>query len=381
MLHIYRQITSLKRVRPVVVAQKRENEKCFPFQDIRVVKKPAWHFLRRFWFKKIVNRPWQISATEVHEIERALTESDAQLLHIYFGHIAVLLRPLIRHWPKRTVVSFHGADVLVDMQKSAYRRGTEEMLSLVQRVLVRSESLREALIGLGCSPEKIEIQRTGIPLHQFPFRERSVPDNGKWRLLQAGRLIEKKGLKTALRAFAKFRKEFPAAKFSIAGEGSQFAELQSLTRELQIESSVDFAGFVSQEKLRSLFYSSHLFLHPSETGLDGNQEGVPNSMLEAMSTGLPVFATRHGGIPEAVEQNIGGILVEERDYESLADALIACTKDSARVAAMGRAASESIEKNFSQTEQTRRLEEIYLREIARYVGAGVGGGKDSSCRC
>ncbi len=365
MLHIYRQITSLRRLRPVVVAQKRENEERFPFQDIWVVRKPAWHFLRRIWFKQIVDRPWQISAGEVREIERALTGSDAQLLHIYFGHIAALLRPLIRHWPKGTIVSFHGADVLVGLQKPSYRHATEEMLSLVRRVLVRSESLRRAVIDLGCVPEKIEIQRTGIPLDQFPTRERSVPDNGEWRLLQAGRLIEKKGLKTALRAFAKFRKEFPCAKLTIAGEGSQLGELQSLARELQIASSVDFAGFVSQEKLRELFYSSHLFLQPSETGPDGNQEGVPNSMLEAMSTGLPVFATRHGGIPEAVEHNISGILVEERGYESLADALIDCAKDSARLAAMGHAASESVAKHFSQVEQTRRLEDIYLREIAR----------------
>jgi colanic acid/amylovoran biosynthesis glycosyltransferase len=364
MLHIYRQITSLRRVRPVVIAQKRENEERFPFQDVRVVKKPAWHFLRRIWFKQIVDRPWQISAAEVREIERVLNKSDSQLLHIYFGHIAVLLRPLIRHWPKRTIVSFHGADVLVDMQKPAYRSGTEEMLSLVRRVLVRSQSLRQAVIDLGCAPETIEIQRAGVPLNQFPFKERRVPDNGAWQLLQVGRLIEKKGLKTALRAFAKFRKEFPSAKLIIAGEGLQLGKLQSLTRELQIASSVDFAGFVSQEKLRELFYSSHLFLHPSETGLDGNQEGVPNSLLEAMSTGLPVFATQHGGIPEAVEHNSDGILVEERDYESLADALIDCAKGSARLAAMGRAASESVAKNFSQTEQTRRLEDIYLREIA-----------------
>jgi colanic acid/amylovoran biosynthesis glycosyltransferase len=363
MLHIYRQVTSLRRVRPVVIAQKRENQERFPFQDIQVVKKPAWHFLRRIWFKQIVDRPWQISAAEVAKIERALSGSDAQLLHIYFGHIAVLLRPLIRHWPKRTIVSFHGADVLVDLQKPAYRCATEEMLSLVGRVLVRSASLQQAVLDLGCAPEKVEIQRTGIPLDQFPVRERSVPDNGEWRLLQAGRLVEKKGLKTALRAFAKFRKEFPSAKLTIAGQGSQLGDLQSLARELQIASSVDFAGFVSQEKLRELFYSSHLFLHPSETGPDGNQEGVPNSMLEAMSTGLPVFATRHGGIPEVVEHNIGGILVEEHDYESLGDALIDCAKDSARLAAMGCAASESVARNFDQTEQTRRLEDIYLREV------------------
>ena len=363
MLHIYRQITSLRRVRPVVVAQKRENADRFPFQDIRVVEKPALHFLRRIWFKQIVDRPWEISPAEVRAIERALTENDAQLLHVYFGHIAVLLRPLIRQWQRPSVVSFHGADVLVDMQKPPYRRATEEMLSLVRRVLVRSESLRQAVIDLGCAPAKIEIQRAGIPLADFPFRPRSVPDNGQWRLLQAGRLIEKKGLKTALHAFAKFRKEFPAARLTIAGEGPQLAELQSLARELQLAAAVDFAGFVSQEKLRELFYEAHIFLHPSETGRDGNQEGVPNSMLEAMASGLPVFATRHGGIPEAVENNVSGILVNERDHRALGDALVDCAKDSTRLVAMGRAASESVAKNFNQTEQTRRLEEIYLREI------------------
>jgi len=365
MLHIYRQITSLKRVQLVVIAQKIENKEHFPFSDIHVIRKPTFHFLRRIWFKQIADRPWQISPAEVDAIERALTESNAQLLHIYFGHIAVLLRPLIRQWQKPSLVSFHGADVLVDMHKPAYRRATEETLSLVKRVLVRSESLRQAVIDLGCAPEKIEIQRTGIPLTDFPFRKRPLADNGQWRLLQAGRLIEKKGLKTTLRAFAKFRKEFPAARLTIAGEGPQLEELQSLAHELQLVDAVDFPGFVSQEELRELFYSSHIFLHPSETGRDGNQEGVPNSMLEAMATGLPVFATRHGGIPEAVENNVSGILVNERDHRALGDALIDCAKDSARLGAMGRAASENVVKNFNQTEQTRRLEEIYLREIGR----------------
>jgi colanic acid/amylovoran biosynthesis glycosyltransferase len=365
MLHIYRQITSLRRVRPVVIAQKRENADRFPFQNIRVVKKPALHFLRRTWFKQIADRPWQISPAEVRAAERALTESNAELLHIYFGHIAMLLRPLIRHWQKPSLVSFHGADVLVDMQKPAYRHATEEMLSLVRRVLVRSDSLRQAVIDLGCAPEKIEIQRAGIPLADFPFRERNIPGDGQWRLLQAGRLIEKKGLKTTLRAFAKFRKEFPAARLTIAGGGPQLEELQSLARELQIDSAVDFVGFVSQEELRELLYSSHIFLHPSEMGRDGNQEGVPNSMLEAMASGLAVFATRHGGIPEAVENNVSGLLVNERDHCALGDALIDCAKDSARLSENGRAASESVAKNFSQTEQTRRLEEIYLREIGR----------------
>jgi colanic acid/amylovoran biosynthesis glycosyltransferase len=363
MLHIYRQITSLRRVRPVVIAQKRENADRFPFQDIRIVKKLPLHFLRRIWFKQITNRPWKISASEVRAIERVLGEIEAQLLHIYFGHIAVLLQPLIRHWRTPTIVSFHGADVLVDMQKPSYRNATEEMLTLVKRVLVRSESLKRAVIELGCASQKIEIQRTGIPLNDFAFRGRNAPDRGEWRLLQAGRLIEKKGIKTTLRALTKFLREFPAARLTIAGGGPQLAELQSLARELQIDAAVRFPGFVSQEQLRELLYASHIFLHPSETGRDGNQEGVPNSMLEAMATGLPAFATRHGGIPEAVEDNVSGILVEEHDYESLGNALVDCAKDSSRLVAMGRAASETVARNFSQTQQTRRLEEIYLREI------------------
>ena len=365
MLHIYRQITSLGRVRSVVIAQKRENADRFPFQNIRVVKKPALHFLRRTWFKQIADRPWQISPAEVRATGRALTESNAELLHIYFGHIAMLLRPLIRQWRKPSLVSFHGADVLVDMQKPAYRRATEEMLSLVGRVLVRSDSLRQAVIDLGCAPEKIEIQRAGIPLADFPFRERGIPGDGQWRLLQAGRLIEKKGLKTTLRTFARFQKEFPAARLTIAGEGPQLEELQSLARELQIAANVNFAGFVSQEELRRLFYEAHIFLHPSERGRDGNQEGVPNSMLEAMASGLPVFATRHGGIPEAVENKVSGILVNERDHGALADGLIETAKSPDRLRAMGHVASESVAKNFNQTEQTRWLEEIYLREIGR----------------
>ena len=365
MLHIYRQITSFHRVRPVVIAQKLENKERFPFYDIRVIRKPTFHLLRRLWFKQIADRPWQISALEVRAIERVLNETKAQLLHIYFGHIAVLLRPLLRQWQKPSLVSFHGADVLVDMNKPAYRRATVEMLSLVKRVLVRSDSLREAVIDLGCAPEKIEIQRAGIPLADFPFRERSIPGDGQWRLLQAGRLIEKKGLKTTLRAFARFRKEFPGARLSIVGEGPQLEELQSLARELQIDGAVDFAGFVSQEELRELLYSSHIFLHPSETGRDGNQEGVPNSMLEAMASGLPIFATRHGGIPEAIENKVSGILVNERDHRALGDGLIETAKSRDRLRAMGHVASESVAKNFNQTGQTRWLEEIYLREIGR----------------
>jgi colanic acid/amylovoran biosynthesis glycosyltransferase len=363
MLHIYRQITALQRVRPIVIAQKRENADRFPFSDLYLVRKSRAHFLRRFWYRQLRDTPWRISNREVSRLKCLLDQTRAELLHIYFGHIAVHLLPFIQQWEHPSLVSFHGADVGVDLKKPAYLAATQEMLAAVRRVLVRSESLRRALMEIGCAPEKIELQRTGIPLSEFPFRERSAPENGEWCLLQASRLIEKKGLKATVRTFARFKQAFPNAELVIAGEGPEESELIELARELKISEAVHFAGFLSQAKLRELFYSSHLFLHPSETAVDGNQEGVPNSMLEAMATGLPVFATHHGGIPEAVDHGESGVLVAERDHEALGRALIDLASMPQRLITMGRAAAENVAREFDQSTQTRRLEEIYLREL------------------
>jgi glycosyltransferase involved in cell wall biosynthesis len=249
------------------------------------------------------------------------------------------------------------------MNKPAYREATQRMLQAVKLVLVRSESLRLAVADLGCDPEKIEIQRTGIPLEEFSFRERTFPKNEEWRFVQAGRLIEKKGLPVTLRAFAVFLGKYPNAKLTIAGEGPLRDKLQELTHELKIERSVSFTGFISQEQLRDIYYRSHIFLHPSQTGHDGNQEGIPNSMLEAMASGLPAVATRHGGIPEAIENGVSGVLVPERDHEALARALLDAAEDPVFLSRIARSGAEVVRKNFDLRAQAQRLEDIYLRMI------------------
>ena len=364
MLHVYRQITGLKRSIPVVIAQKREQAEAYPFDQIYMVPKPVTHFLRRFWFRQLRDAPWQISNCELRALQSILRKTDARLLHIYFGQIAVHLLPLIRAWKKPSIVSFHGADVTVDMNKPAYREATRQMLDAVKLVLVRSESLRRAVVHLGCDEKKIEIHRTGIPLEKFPFCERNfVAAATEWRFLQAGRLIEKKGLPITLRAFAVFLGRHPNANLTIAGEGPLLSQLQNLARDLNIDRRVSFTGFISQEQLRKIYYASHIFLHPSQTGHDGNQEGIPNSMLEAMASGLPVFATRHGGIPEAIENGVSGVLVPERDHEKLAAALLDAAKDPGFLSRIARNGVEIIRKNFDLRAQARRLEEIYLRTM------------------
>lgn len=364
MWHIYRQITALKRCAPVVIAQKREQGDRFPFERIQIVPKPAAHFLRRFWFRQMRDRPWQISPSEVRTLQRILEETKARLLHIYFGQIAVHLLPLIRTWKNPSVVSFHGADVMVDMNKPAYREATQQMLDSVNLVLVRSESLRRALIEVGCAAKKIELQRTGIPLDEFPFKERNFSAPGEWRFVQAGRLIEKKGLPVTLRAFAAFLHQYAKATLTIAGEGPLRDELQKLAGELNIAERVSFTGFISQERLREIYYASDIFLHPSHTGSDGNQEGIPNAMLEAMASGLPVFATEHGGIPEAIENGVSGVLVPERDHEALANALINAARDPDFLSRIAQCGAQAVRKNFDLATQAQRLEDIYLRTIA-----------------
>lgn len=364
MLHIYRQITALEKFQPIVIAQKREEEDRFPFSPIEIVSKPAMHFLRRFWSKQIRNAPWQISTSELNNLLAVLERRNAQLLHIYFGHIAVHLLPLISKWPKPTVVSFHGADVMVDMDKPAHRDATKRMLQAVRLVVVRSRSLRDAVIRIGCPEDKIRIQRTGIPIAETPFVSRTRPTDGGWRLVQAGRLIEKKGFATSLRAFAAFAARYPDATFTIAGEGPLQSQLEAQARDLGIAEKVFFRGFISQKELRELFYSSHIFLHPSETGADGNQEGVPNSMLEAMASGLPVFATIHGGIPEAIENDRSGILIGEKDHATLARKLLELTANLEHLTEIAAAGAKSVTEKFDQPTQVRKLEDYYSEAIA-----------------
>ena len=366
MLHVYRQITALCAFRPVVFCQKRENAAQFHFEPVVVLPKPRTHQLRRFVQKTLLGQPITIYRREARRILAALHESRAEVLHVYFGHIGVHLLPLLEICDLPVVVSFHGADAQVDLHKPAHLERTRRMLELATLLLVRSQSLADRLIARGADPAKIRLHRTGLPLAEIPFAPRRVPSDGAWKCVQACRLIAKKGLATSLRAFADFARVHPRATFTIAGEGPLRPELRNLCTELGIADRVAFAGFLSQPELRALFANSHLFLHPSELGPDGDQEGVPNSMLEAMASGMPTLATRHGGIPEAVEDGVSGCLVAEGDHLALGQAMLALAGDPARYEAMSVAASTGVRTRFNLAEQARVLGALYAEAIARF---------------
>jgi len=359
MLHIYRQISALRAYQPLVLTQRRENAARFPFEPIVTLRRPWTHEFRRFWQKTILGGPLFISGMEARDLAHVLGQSGAALLHVYFGHIGVHLLPYLRKARLPVIVSFHGADAGVDLKKGSHAAALRRVFDRATLVLPRSEAIAGNLVALGCPEGKIRVHRTGIPLDRFPFAQRYVPEDGQWRLFQACRLIPKKGVETTLRGFARFLVRYPGARLTVAGEGPLAQALAELAEDLRIAGRVSFPGFVSQAMLRDLLYQAHLFIHPSVTGPDGDQEGVPNAILEAMACGLPVVATRHGGIPEAVLDGETGLLAPEHSDAALAEAMLRMASEPERYAAMSAHGARSVAANWEIQAQTRRLEALY----------------------
>ncbi len=370
-LHIYRQITALRRWRPVVLTQKLVNPERFPFpmDRLEVLPRSPWRSVRRVWFRQLRRAPVPLSGGEARAVVQELHSHNVRVLHVYFGHDAARVLPSLRGWTGPVVVSFHGADAGMEMGRPAHRQALTAVFRRAGLVLARSRALLDDLAARGCPAGRMRLHRTGIPLGEFPFQVRTFPPpDQRWRVLQACRLIGKKGLPTTLRAFAEFGHDHPHATLTIAGEGPLLGELRDLAGRLGIGARVEFTGFLSQAQLRQRLADAHLFVHPSETGADGNREGVPNSLLEAMSTGLPVAATTHGGIPEAVVDAESGRLVAERDPGALAAALREMVAGPARLARMGEAASAAVAREFGQEAQAARLEAIYDEAVLRAGG-------------
>ena len=370
-MHVYRQITGvLKEIDMHVFTHRRENERPFGFDPkrVHVLTKPRMRWWRRFVHVQLRQEPWQIFRSELHRWILDLARIDAQVLHVYFGHVAPQFIPLMKVWRRPVVVSFHGADAGLDMQKPGYRAAMTEVFRLAAQIQVRSNALGEDLCRLGCPEDKIVLQRTGVPMEAWPYRERSTPEKGAWQMMQSCRFIDKKGLDTTLQAFAIIAAKYPLAKLSLVGDGPIRPALEQQARDLGLAERVEFTGFVPNNKVAEAVYASHLYFHPSRTSADGNREGVPNAMLEAMASGVPVVATRHGGIPEAVSNGESGLLVAEDDAPGLAAAALRIMEDSSLRQRIGRAGHEAVAAKFARDAQANRLAAAYKHLMACRCG-------------
>ena len=369
MWHVYRQVIGPKRVKVHAFAFKRENSDRFPYSNIHLLGRSKLRWARRIWQKQLLRSPQLALPSECSAFSKMVRANDIRLLHIYFGNNGVFWLPLFRRRAIPIIVSFHGADVAVGFSTPPGQRRLQQVFEAADLLLARSHSIGQSIVAAGCSPNKIRIQRSGIPVSDFGYRARSFPEGGRFRFLQACRLIEKKGVEVTLKAYAKFLRRWPNSNLVIAGDGPLRKPLEQLAEQLNVSSRIEFTGFLTKEQLLKVYYESQVFIHPSETTSAGDNEGIPNSLLEAMATGLCSIATRHGGIPEAIEHLQNGILVEERDFEGVYYWMNRLAEEWQLAARLGEHAAETIAREFDSETQIKKLESVYLELIERKPAA------------
>jgi len=378
MQSIYRQVTGLRRVHTVVFTQSLENEELFPFSPVVTLMKLQrprikGNFLFRFWYKHVVKQwppPRPITKEPEpfypYDLVDKLKEWQPQLVHVYYGHKAVHYYEMLAAWGGPFVVSFHGVDVSKFLDLKGYRETLQTVFREAKLVMGRSHSLLERLKELGCPPKKLRLNSTPIPLDHLQATVRTPPEDGEWHLVQACRLIPKKGILTTLKALAIVKQMHPNFRYILCGDGPMKEKILQKAAELGLAENVILRGWMNQEGLMEEYAQAHIFLHASETTKEADQEGIPNSMLEAMATGLPVVATLHGGIPEAVTHGHDGLLAPERRPEELASLLLRVMNDPVELQTLSANAAASVRKNFGAEAQVHALEEIYLEAMATH---------------
>jgi colanic acid/amylovoran biosynthesis glycosyltransferase len=289
------------------------------------------------------------------------------VIHAQFGPYGVLAMRLVQIGVLAgpIVTSVRGYDAGQDLpaRLPLYR----ELFQAGALFLPVSRALAARLIDAGCDADKVRVHHSGIAYRGWHYREREPKPDEPIRLLTVARLVEKKGVAYALQAVTRVIAAGRKLSYVIVGGGPLYAELRALVRNLNIEAHVRLVGAQPHDEVRRLLDASHVLIAPSITAANGDVEGIPNAVKEAMAAGLPVIGTVHGGIPELIEDGVSGLLVPERDAEALARALLALMDRPERWAAMTRAARRKVDGEFNIDLLTDELVDNYLRLATRPV--------------
>ena len=274
--------------------------------------------------------------------------------------------PVLRGLGLRVYAHAHGYDVSAAALASRTNRLLYRCLREVDGVIIVSHLARERLIRTcGLDPAKVHVVPCGVdipPPVDRPRRETVT-------CLHVGRLTEKKSPLNTLRAFETAYRACPALRLELVGDGAQREASERFCTEQDLLPVVTFHGSRPPEFVRERLREADLFLLHSVRARDGNEEGLPVAILEAMAHGLPVLSTRHGGIPEAVLDGTTGCLVDEGDWEGMSRHLLALARDPAQRLALGRAGRARALADFSAEREIRRLRVLLLGEGIREQAA------------
>ncbi len=178
------------------------------------------------------------------------------------------------------------------------------------------------------------------------------------RLLCLGRLHYQKGIDIALRAFAALLRHVPEARLIVAGDGPERGALQQQSEQLGLAQAVDFSGWVAPDQVPEVIGSATMLIMPSRW------EGLPNTALQAAMMGRPVVGARVGGLPEIVDHQQTGLLVEPEDADALAKAIVSLLKSPQRLIQLGQAARAKVQKEFGWGHYVEAYDALY-RKLSR----------------
>lgn len=250
----------------------------------------------------------------------------------------------------------HAHDVFVDRSHLARK------LRDARFVVAISDYNRELLAGEAAPPAApVHVVHCGIDPAAYVFRPRPLPAAGPVRALCVASLQEYKGHRWLLEALAQSDAGpgLERIRLDLVGEGALRAQLEALAGRLGLTDRVRFLGSLPEEEVARLLAAADLFVLPSVVARDGQMDGVPVALMEALAAGVPVVATRLSGVPELITDGVTGVLVPPADAAGLARALSRVLADPAAAAARAQAGRHVVEAAFDVRDSGRRLARLF----------------------
>jgi len=357
---IYSQLVNMKRYRPIVLTKRKENLDSFPFEP--VYAQYDLPLIRR-GYEKLYKK---LTRTYFPSYKRVLIKTGAPLLHSHFCNYGMEDVTLKRVLDIGHVTTFYGSDIWFSSTDPGWRKHFREFAQESDMFLVEGGAMREKVLSLGAPDEKVRIFHLGIQLDKVAFRERGIGEGGKVNIMMAGRAIEKKGHLLGLMAFERLCRKYPSIHLVmiVGGKSVKSDEIkkrmQGFIRDKGISERVTWNEFMPYDKYLEMLRNVHVFLQPSVHASDGDAEGgFPVTITEFSAAGIPILASDHCDIPEAVLDGVTGLIAHEGDLDDLTDKLEYMINNPELWPGYGRAGRMHVEKEYNIDVQVGRLEDIY----------------------
>ena len=294
----------------------------------------------------------------IDSLADTLRDRGVNLIHAHFGYDLPLAALVANRLQLPLVATFHGADASSFAGRYKWQAIYRTVLPQVDAIVLIDPGKVDRLVSLGARPERIHHIPLGIDLDFWELARRSAGGT-VMRILSVGRLVEKKGHDVLIHAIGRAVRDGLDTTLVIAGDGPEERLLQELIRAYDLEERVTLAGRLDRQQIRELMRDADVFALASHTTPDGDQEGSPVVLMEAMSMGLPVLSTRHADIASVVKDGSTGILVEEGNIDDLVGGLRQIANMRDRWREMGRAGRRWVRAHRNREAVLERWRALY----------------------